>query len=234
MYIFGGDNMKFKISLGLKALIIVAGLLGVILTVTGKGALSGPEKFLYFTIHSNIYAIILAIVGLVLSMIRILKGVHLNNRVYYVFKFIGVISISLTGIVFCSILAPLNPNVAFTFEHILTHVVVPLTSITDFLIDEKNYKLKHWDLSYPPLFPLSYFAFASIAYVCNVDFGGGVNYPYFFLNWGSPAGAFGFSKEPPFIGVFYWVIVLLVLVLFMEYFYLKLSWLINKKKISEC
>ncbi|MBO5711793.1 MAG: Pr6Pr family membrane protein, partial [Acholeplasmatales bacterium] len=221
-------------SLCLKALIVVTGILGVILTVTGKGALSGPEKFLYFTIHSNIYAIILAIVGLILSMIRIIKDIHLNSRVYYIFKFVGVISISLTGIVFCSILAPLNPNVAFTFEHILTHVVVPITCITDFLIDERNNKLKHVDLLYPPIFPVAYFIFASIAYACNVDFGGGVNYPYFFLNWGSPAGAFGFSKEAPFIGVVYWVIVLLIVILLLEILYIKLSWLLNKKKISDC
>lgn len=225
--------MKFKISLVLKALIVIAGTLGVLLTVLSKGALSGPEKLLYFTIHSNIYSIIMAIVGLVLSMIRIFKGIHLNSRVYYIFKFIGVVGISLTGIVFCTVLAPIEAAVAFSLKHILTHVVVPLLCITDFMIDERNNKLTYWDMAYPPLFPLSYLAFAGIAYVFNVDFGGGINYPYFFLNWGSEAGAFGFSSELPFMGTFYWVIILLVLVLLMGYGYLKLTWFINKKKISK-
>ena len=45
-------------------------------------------------------------------------------------------------------------------------------------------------------------------------------YPYFFLNWGSPAGAFGFSKELPFMGCVWWIIALLIVILAVGYVYL--------------
>ena len=39
-----------------------------------------------------------------------------------------------------------------------------------------------------------------------------MNYPCFFLNWGSPAGEFGFTRELPFMGCGWWIISLFVLV----------------------
>ncbi|MBP5194169.1 MAG: hypothetical protein J6126_05515, partial [Clostridia bacterium] len=43
---------------------------------------------------------------------------------------------------------------------------------------------------------------------------------YFFLNWGSPAGAFGFTDELPFMGCVWWILALLVLLLVVGIVYL--------------
>ena len=64
------------------------------------------------------------------------------------------------------------------------------------------------------LVPLIYYlAFATIGFVLNWDFGNGLNYPYFFLNWTSPAGVFGFGGGGEyFMGTFWWILVMIALV----------------------
>ena len=61
--------------------------------------------------------------------------------------------------------------------------------------------------------PLAYVIYAGIAYIRGWEFLKGVRYPYFFLNWGSPAGAFGFTRELPFMGCAWWILALLLLLL---------------------
>lgn len=48
--------------------------------------------------------------------------------------------------------------------------------------------------------PMLYSIYAGIGYARNWQFAEGYNYPYFFLNWGSPAGAFGLTDELPYMG----------------------------------
>lgn len=57
--------------------------------------------------------------------------------------------------------------------------------------------------------PLYYLGFASLGYILNWQFSPGVRYPYFFLDWGSPLGAFGFSRSFPFMGVVWYAVGLL-------------------------
>jgi hypothetical protein len=68
--------------------------------------------------------------------------------------------------------------------------------------------------------PLVYAAYAGIGYAAGWKFAEGINYPYFFLNWGSPAGAFGFVNELPFMGCAWWILALLLLLLFVGFLYL--------------
>ena len=51
----------------------------------------------------------------------------------------------------------------------------------------------------------------------------------FFLNWGSPAGAFGFTNGLPFVGVAWWILAILVFLIAIGYAYLVLADLIKKK-----
>ena len=48
----------------------------------------------------------------------------------------------------------------------------------------------------------------------------GVDYPYFFLNWGSPAGTFGFSDRLPFMGTGWWIIALFIFLILIGLLYL--------------
>ena len=68
--------------------------------------------------------------------------------------------------------------------------------------------------------PLAYAVYAGIGYIAGWEFLEGINYPYFFLNWGSPAGAFGFTKGLPFMGVVWWILALLLFLVLVSYLYL--------------
>ena len=65
-----------------------------------------------------------------------------------------------------------------------------------------------------------YAVYAGIGYVRNWQFSEGYNYPYFFLNWGSPAGAFGFTDELPYMGCAWWILILFCALLIVGLLYL--------------
>ena len=56
----------------------------------------------------------------------------------------------------------------------------------------------------------------------NRQFAEGYNYPYFFLNWGSPAGAFGFTDALPYMGCAWWILALFCALLIVGMLYLLL------------
>ena len=68
-----------------------------------------------------------------------------------------------------------------------------------------------------------YAIYAGIGYVKGWEFSRGTNYPYFFLNWGSPAGAFGFISELPFMGTAWWILTLFVFLILVGLCYLSLA-----------
>ena len=68
--------------------------------------------------------------------------------------------------------------------------------------------------------PLGYVIYAGIGYVRGWQFAGGVSYPYFFLNWGSPAGAFGFTSKLPYMGCVWWILLLMLFLLLIGWLYL--------------
>ena len=66
-----------------------------------------------------------------------------------------------------------------------------------------------------------------ISYLAGWEFLEGIHYPYFFLNWSSPAGAFGFTNELPFMGCVWWILVLLLFLIGVGKLYL---WILNQRK----
>lgn len=121
------------------------------------------------------------------------------------------VSITLTGVVFCGVLAPTMPGAFASPANILTHVAVPVLSIADFFVGEKD-DIKYKEFLYSWIPPLYYLVFAGIGYALDWNFGMGNNYPYFFLNWDSPAGVFGFADGIYFMGTFYWIIAIVLFV----------------------
>ena len=209
--------MKKYISLALKIIVIVFAVTGTILSASaGTGSfMGGTTVFMYFTIQSNIALALIALIGLILMLTK----TNVPNW-WYVIKYIGTVSITLTGGVFAFVLAPTMGPGAWVPMNVFTHVIVPIASIADFFVvgTESDIKKKQMFLTTIP--PLMYVIYAAIGYVANWDFMAGANYPYFFLNWGSEAGAFGFSSNLPFMGCVWWILLLLGLILLFSYLYL--------------
>ncbi len=219
-------NKKNLISVILKIVVFISALIGVILSAIGgkEAFMGGSTVFMYFTIQSNILIALVCLIG-IYFLLR-----NKNYNIWYLIKFVSTISITLTGLVFCFVLAPTMGMVAWNLANILTHVIVPVTAVIDFFVVSVNSNYQKKDVFYVIIPPILYAIYAGIGYSLNWEFAPNVNYPYFFLNWGSKAGAFGFSNELPFIGVFWWIILILLLLIGLSFLYIKIVNIIKNKK----
>lgn len=209
--------MNKSLSFLLKAIIVIASVWGISLCAFDTNAfMGGKAVWLYFTIQSNVWMMLVALIGAVMMWRQSFP------RRMSMLQLIMTVSITLTGLVYCFMLAPLMGDQAFNLTNVLTHVVVPVVSVADFLVSSRWLSLRGRDAWYVIIPPLYYLGFAAIGYVLNWQFSPGINYPYFFLNWGSPAGAFGFCDTLPFMGVMYYVFIMLVFLLLVGRLYIYL------------
>ncbi|MBP5593149.1 MAG: Pr6Pr family membrane protein [Clostridia bacterium] len=218
------------ISYILKSIVIICAVTGTIMSASaGRDTfMGGGGVFMYFTIQSNIAIALVCLVG----AFFLIKTTYIKN-IWFVIKFVITISITLTGAVFCFVLAPTLGSFAWIPYNVLTHVVVPLSAIADFFVVGVYGNIKKISILYVTIPPLLYVVYAGIGYVAGWEFMPGVNYPYFFLNWGSPAGAFGFSSELPFMGCVWWIVALLMLLVGLGYLYLFIVDLMKKRLSKE-
>ena len=204
------STRRKTISIILKCVVILSAAIGTYLsaTVNTGGFMSGTMAFMYFTIQSNIAVALICAVGIIL----LLRGKPVKNA-WFVIKYVGAVAITLTGAVFIFVLAPTLGDRAWNIHNVLTHVVVPVIYVVDFFLTGIFGEIKKVHALFVTLPPLAYAIYAGICYAMGLEFAGGVNYPYFFLNWGSPAGAFGFTSELPFMGCMWWILALLILLI---------------------
>lgn len=223
-------NYKFYLSIVLEAIVVLSSIIGVILSIQRENDqfMGGASTILYFTIQSNLWICFILFVLFSLKIIEKKTKKQLIKRWMYILKYVFTISITLTGVVFCFLLAPVVPEDynPWHLASLLTHVIVPVCAIADIFIDEYKLKIKPKEEFFVLIPPFYYLIFSIIGFFANFDFGNGQNYPYFFLNFGCEAGLFGFVKEPLSIGCFYWIVLMLIIVLGTGYLY---KFFINKK-----
>ena len=188
--------MRNKSSFFLKCVAISASIIGVFIslfTTQLDGYSHWGTRFLYFTNLSNLWIGFTLLAIVLLPFLKKIDQEKWQNRLYLL-KYIFTVSITITGLVFCFLLAPFADESyrPWSLTSILVHVISPLTSVADFFVDERKLEWKKRHLFYPLIPPLCYFIFALILGACNVDFGRGEPFPYFFLNFKGEAGLFGF------------------------------------------
>ncbi|MCR5157161.1 MAG: Pr6Pr family membrane protein [Butyrivibrio sp.] len=224
------SNQK-RISTILKLIVIVSAVVGTFISAyAGRHSFMGGSRvFMYFTIQSNILIAVVSCIGLFL-MNRSGAGSASRNslKVWHVIKFVSTISITLTGVVFGVVLAPTLGANAWNFQNTLTHLVVPVAAVIDFFVIAPGAGISRKNVFYVIIPPILYAIYAGIGYIQGWEFADGITYPYFFLNWGSPAGAFGFTSDLPFMGTAWWILLLLVFLIVIGYGYLALADLIDK------
>ena len=213
-------------SIILKTIVVLSAVIGTLLSyLAGRNSfMGGNHVFMYFTIQSNIAIAIISAIGLYL----LLRNKPIG-KVWYTIKFVGTVSITLTGVVFGLVLAPTLGANAWNLQNTLTHLIVPVVSVIDFFVMSNVATIKKINALYVIIPPILYAIYAGIGYVNNWQFAEGINYPYFFLNWGSEAGAFGFTNQLPFMGSAWWILVLLVFLIIVGYVYLAIAELFGKK-----
>lgn len=208
-----------------KLLVVICSFAGIIIClITAKfdGYFHPTRRLLYFTNQSNIWIFII----MILSLFGFARKDNYNAYSLFVARYIFTVSILLTGIIFCAFLAPFADKSyhAWSISGWLTHVFVPLFALIDFFMQKQRFFInkKVAFLSLVP--PLIYLILTTILFILNIDFGRGQNFPYFFLNYLSPAKIFGFSKVSPYyLGSFYWITIFLLLLVFFAFLLRKLN-----------
>ncbi len=200
--------------------VILSAAAGTVMTaLAGRNSfMGGGRVFMYFTIQSNIAIAVVCAVGAWLMM----RNKKIGDA-WYIVKLAGTVSITLTGVVFVVLLVPVLGNKAWNIPNTLTHVVVPMAAIADYFVAASGSGIKSKNVIYVVVPPMLYAIYAGIGYIRGWEFATGVNYPYFFLNWGSPAGAFGFSKELPYMGCVWWILILLVFLIAVGMCYISIA-----------
>ncbi|MBE7084812.1 MAG: hypothetical protein E7368_02005 [Clostridiales bacterium] len=178
----------------------------MLFTAERDGFSHWSRQLLYFTAQSNIWIGAITVVLLFTA-----------NEKLYILKYIFTVCIVMTGVVFTFLLSPFASDYGFhtwKFSSVLTHALSPLLAIADFFLDEYHFvpKRKHvWLCMIPPVL---YFSISFVLEYFYVDFGKGLPFPYYFMNFRSPLGLFGFSGTLPYVmGTFYWFILFPALLL---------------------
>ncbi len=221
------QGLRKPISYVLKTIVVLSALIGTFLSAfSGSSSFMGGTKvFMYFTIQSNLFIAALLAAGLFM----LIKNKPVGGGLY-VLKLVGTVAITLTGVVYTFVLLPAYGPVIWSFHNALTHLVVPVAAVADFFLMVPSAKIGKINVFFVLIPPFLYAVYAGIGFYRGWQFSDGKNYPYFFLNWGSPAGAFGFTRGLPFMGTAWWIAVLFVFLLIVGFVYLAIAEAIRKKR----
>jgi hypothetical protein len=153
-----------------------------------------PSILVYYTIQSNFLALIL----FALLSSRTLGSFRVSGRFgetgYFArFEMVCVIDLSLTLIVYWTLLAPgfftMNgPYSPFSFGSLATHLFTPLLCLLDYILFTDSGHLRYQDVYFVLIYPLVYLVLTTAAgllgYVYRIDPDGKpVRFPYFFYDF---------------------------------------------------
>lgn len=204
------ENKKVITAICLRIGIVILAFLGIAFNIFTKGEyMIGRLSFLFFTIQSNFLVAIVAVVLIVFDIFK-LKGSKKDlPRWFYYLKFAATTAISLTFIVFWTLLAwVMKPSYLYSVSNLTLHTIVPIVAVIDYILFTKDYKITKFGLASSLIFPLAYFVFAVILIAFEVSFGPDMQAPYFFIDY-KKNGWFKISNGQ--IGVFYWVMIILII-----------------------
>ncbi len=189
----------------LSALIIV-GILGIILTAVSTSFMGGASVFYFFTVQSNIFIIATAFLFLGHEIICLINKKETINQVMLQIKFVATVAITITFLVFFTMLAPLmGVDYLLSFKNFSLHAIVPILAIIDFIVFDTDINLSYPKSLIATIAPISYVFFVyAIGVPLKLQYAENLYFPYFFLNYEQN----GFFFEKGF-GVIPWVIVLL-------------------------
>lgn len=219
---------KPYISIIFRLLVVVLMIVGVYLSATSGGFMSS-SLFLYFTIQSNLTIAFICAVFLVYDIIGLIKGKPVViPKALYTLKFIFTVAIMLTFLVFWALLMPTmlsTPQYLYSASNLTTHTFVPIFALLDWFLYSREYKSKNIEAFWGVAMPLYYLIFSLSCSFGGIKFGGDAIVPYFFLDYVENTW---FEIGNGKIGVFYWILIILVLVIALSFL---LMW--GKNKINQ-
>ena len=200
--------MKKIIRILILTSILIVGVLGIVFTAKSTDFMGGSVIFNYFTVRSNVFAILMALIFLCNEVVLLIFKKSFINQVLLYLKFTATIAVTLTFIVFFTMLAPLvGINYFLSFNNFSLHAIVPILAIVDFILFDTDINLTYQKSLIGTAMPLYYVFFVYIGVPFNLQYGENLKFPYFFMDYETN----GFLFEKGF-GVIPWIIVLFVVV----------------------
>lgn len=211
------------LSIVLKLALIVLATIGIWRSVdASSGFMGGSVSLFYFTIQSNIWIALTFVVFLVYDILKQFGKQYIIPNWLMMIKYVFTVSISLTFVVFALLLSSFLPwSYLSSINNIALHYLVPIIAIVDFVIFDYKLETKKLSFLFACIPPLYYLAFAEIISVTRVIESNGEQwFPYFFLDYVT-YGWFNISSNG--IGVFYWIIIIILFICGMGIGYIKIK-----------
>ena len=191
------QNKRFALIFRLGALLFaLAGVMKQIGIFEGTVSFG---SFMYYTIQSNLLAIILFALLVVRTAKSLRDGATGSVGWHSRFGMVCAADLLVTMIVFWALLAPtVEAAYLLTFENIAIHTVTPLLCLIDYILFSEPKRLKYRDVYYVCVFPIGYVIFTTIAGLAGYVYGYEgimsspfssyiemvpVRFPYFFLDF---------------------------------------------------
>jgi hypothetical protein len=173
----------------------------LLFAITGLSAMMGffsgefwPGILAYYTMQSNILAIILFAILTIKTIGGLREDAKGNTGYFARFEMVCTINVMLTFIVYWVLLAPtlftmVEEYSLWTFDNLAVHAITPLLCLADYILFTAPRHLKYRDIYCVCIFPLLYMAGTSIAgllgyvYFISPNDGLPVRFPYFFYDF---------------------------------------------------
>ncbi len=209
--------------------LVVIGVLGIIFTALSSDFMGGASIFYFFTVQSNIFIIVMALLFAGHEVIGLINKTQSVNQIMLQIKFVATVAITVTFLVFFTMLAPLmGIDYLLSFNNFSLHAIVPILAIIDFVLFDTDINLSYPKSLIATIAPISYVIFVyAIGVPLKLQYAKDLYFPYFFLNYDQN----GFFFEKGF-GVIPWIIILLIAICglaFLFCFFIKL----RQKAISK-
>ena len=190
----------------IKAALIIIGVLGIVLTALSTAFMGGASVFFFFTVQSNIFIMLMALIFLINEVVVLITNKGFINQTLLHIKYVATIAITITFIVFFTMLAPLmGVDYLLSFNNFSLHAIVPISAIVDFFLFDKDIKLTYKSSLLATISPICYVIFVYIGAIFKLKYSENLYYPYFFLNIDTN----GFFFEKGTMGIIPWIIILL-------------------------
>ena len=197
---------KSIIKILIKIALVVVGVLGIVLTAQSTDFMGGGSVFFFFTVQSNIFIMLMALIFLVNEVAVLIIKKSFINQVLLHIKYTATVAITITFLVFFTMLAPLmGVDYLLSFKNYSLHAIVPILAIVDFFLFDKDIQLTYKSSLLATIPPVCYVVFVYVGAIFKIQYAKNLYYPYFFLNIDTN----GFFFEKGTMGIIPWIIILL-------------------------
>jgi len=221
---------RFIFQLAYRLTLIVACLIGLYFNFFGgKNGMMNLHPLIYYTIQSNLLVLVVTVLTLVLNAVDMDNGRARPRGWLNVLRFATAPAITLTFLVFWALLSGMvGTDYLLSPNNLCVHTLIPVMYVLDFFLFDREKPVTGAQVLWSAAMPVYYMAFAvARAEIIGERLYTGSRYPYFFIDLDTYGWLGGNGRG---MGVLWWLLILLALVIGMGAGYRALYIFLNKKR----